>query len=65
MKKFKVRYVRSVEQIYEVEVLANDEYEADDIVSKDKYGDGIEGEVLIESNTDCLEVIDVEEVEED
>lgn len=62
MAKYKVTYVRTAYETYEVEVEAEDEDKAQDIINQAKYGDEIKGEKLVDSYSDEIEVIDIEEV---
>jgi len=62
MTKYKVRYVRTAYETYEVEVEAEDEDKAQDIINQAKYGDEIKGEKLVDSYSDEIEVTDIEEV---
>lgn len=61
MSEFKVTYVRTITEIYEAVIEAEDEYEATDAITDGKYGGEIPGETLVESYTDSIEVTDVEE----
>lgn len=63
MKKFKVTYLRTITETYETEIEANHESEVQDIIYDGKYGDEIEGETLIESYSDGIEVTEIEEIE--
>lgn len=62
MKKFKVKYVRTVYETYETEIEAEDEYEVQDLIGEGKYGEKIDGEKLVESYSDEIEVTDIEEI---
>lgn len=62
MAKYKVRYVRTAYETYEVEIEAENEDKAQDIINQAKYGDEINGEKLVDSYSDDIEITDIEEV---
>ena len=64
MKNFIVRYVRTVYETYEVEIEAENEEQAEEVVLNDKYNEGIEGETLTDSYSDHVEINEVEEIDE-
>lgn len=62
MKKFKIKYIRNVIEIYEVVLEAKDEINAEDTIYQSKYGEVIEGEKLIEKYSDDIEIDELEEI---
>lgn len=62
MKKFRVRYVRTVYESYEIEVEADSEYDIQDLISEGKYGEEIDGERFIDSYSDEINITEIEEI---
>lgn len=60
--KFRIEYVRTVYETYEVEVDAESEEEAQDSIINAKYNEEIEGEVFIDSYSDDIEVTGIDEM---